>query len=374
MKRYLCKPRQNWQEIVSSIGLTYHTHENGPYWSEGVYYEFNSRQIDELEVATNELHELCIKAAEYVIEKNLWSELGIPKHVIPGILQSWERDDFSLYGRFDLAYDGINPPKLLEYNADTPTALVEAALAQWFWKEEVFASKDQFNSIHENLIAAWKKSPATLIHFAGIDKNLEDHQTISYLVDTAIQAGLETKWLAISEIGYDESARDFVDVAMNKVLGSLFKLYPWEWMFHEDFGQYLNQSKVQFIEPLWKSLLSNKGILPILWKLFPNHPNLLPCYTTPQLLGKNYVRKPILSREGANVSVVKNGITVAENGGEYGEEGFIYQELADIPLFDGFRPIVGSWVINHYACGIGIREDNSLITGNLSRFVPHVFD
>lgn len=373
MKRLLCKPRENWQELVTSQGLTYHTHENGPYWSEGVYYEFTTSQVDQIEAATNELHELCIKAAEHIIEKELWSELNIPHHVVPGILQSWERDDFSLYGRFDLAYDGKNPPKLLEYNADTPTSLIEAAIAQWFWKEDVFPNQDQFNSIHENLIAAWKKSPATLVHFAGIEENLEDHQTISYLVDTAIQAGLDTKWLAMNEIGYDEERADFVDTSMSKVLRTLFKLYPWEWMFDEEFGQYLSTSRVQFIEPLWKSLLSNKAILPILWKLFPNHPNLLPAYRNYEPLGNNYVRKPILSREGANVSIVKNGSLMIQTPGEYGDGDSIYQAIADIPSFNGFRPVIGSWVVNHYACGIGIREDNSLVTGNLSRFVPHIF-
>jgi glutathionylspermidine synthase len=129
----------------------------------------------------------------------------------------------------------------------------------------------------------------------------------------------------------------------------------------------------QFIEPPWKMLLSNKGLLPVLWELFPDHPNLLPAFDTPSpFLGGNYVRKPKLSREGANVRIVEAGVTQEENEGEYGEEGFIYQGLAPIPSFNGNRPVLGAWIVNHEACGLGVREDTRRITGNLSRFIPHL--
>ncbi|MEI9864538.1 MAG: glutathionylspermidine synthase family protein [Limisphaerales bacterium] len=96
------------------------------------------------------------------------------------ILKSWERDDFSLYGRFDLSFDGITPPKLLEYNADTPTALVEGRpFAQWFWLQETHPEADQFNSIHERLIEAWKRWAGKTIHFSGIKEHDEDAMTRS---------------------------------------------------------------------------------------------------------------------------------------------------------------------------------------------------
>jgi glutathionylspermidine synthase len=44
-----------------------------------------------------------------------------------------------------------------------------------------------------------------------------------------------------------------------------------------------------------------------------------------------------------------------------------------VPNFAGNHPVVGSWMVNGYACGIGVREDTKLVTGNTSRFVPHVF-
>lgn len=145
MKRHCCQPRADWVKKVENVGLTYHSHEVGPYWDESVCYELTAAQVDVLEAAANALHFLCIDAAEAVIKNDWWKRLRIPEAAVPGILHSWDRDDFSLYGRFDLSYDGDSPPKLLEYNADTPTALVEAAVAQWYWLEERTAA--QTNSI-----------------------------------------------------------------------------------------------------------------------------------------------------------------------------------------------------------------------------------
>ncbi len=371
MKRVQLNPRPDWREKAEALGFSYHTHESGPYWDESAHYVFSSREIDELEAAANTLHQLCLDAAQVVIDRGWWSRLGLPAHAVPAILDSWNRDDPSLYGRFDLAYDGASAPKLLEYNADTPTALIEAAVVQWYWLQECFPSSDQFNSIHERLIDAWRNIGAGRVHFAAVPDLPEDTQTITYLMDTCQQAGFQTHALAIEALGWDSSTSAFVDQT-DAPISALFKLYPWEWLWQESFAEHIPCAKNLFIEPPWKLLLSNKGLLPILWELNPGHPNLLPAFTTADAsLGGNYARKPLFSREGANVTLVERGATVEENGGDYGAEGFIYQALAPIPNFDGHRPVCGVWIVNHEACGLGLREDTRRITGNLSRFVPH---
>jgi glutathionylspermidine synthase len=377
MKRHGLSPRPGWQAQVEALGFTYHTHDTGTYWDESAYYELSTREVDELEAAANTLHMLCIEAAQAVIDRRWWARLGIPERAVPAILASWERDDPSLYGRFDLAYDGVAPPKLLEYNADTPTALVEASVVQWHWLKERFPAGDQFNSIHERLIEAWRHVGYGKVHFAGVRDLPEDEQTLAYLADTCAQAGFAVTWTAIEELGWDTRANRFVD-QNNAAIEALFKLYPWEWMWHEPFAEYLERAPNVFIEPPWKLLLSNKGLLPVLWELFPDHPNLLPAYETSGPFvdragaWASYVKKPRLSREGANVALVEHGRTVEENGGDYGDEGFVFQALAPIPIFEGGnRPVCGVWVVNHEACGLGIREDTRRITGNLSRFVPH---
>jgi glutathionylspermidine synthase len=372
MQRHHCDPRSAWRQKVEETGLTYHSHESGPYWDESACYEFTAHEIGALEAAAQTLHDLCIEAAGAVIHHGWWDRLAIPAAAVPTILRSWERDDFSLYGRFDLAFDGQGAPKLLEYNADTPTALVEAAVTQWFWLQETRPDADQFNSLHERLIAAWRRCNGTPIHFSCVRDNAEDEQTVLYLRDTCEQAGVATQTILIDDIGWDSSQGTFVDLA-GAPITHCFKLYPWEWFWHEEFAGYLDRAPLRFIEPAWKMLLSNKGLLPILWDLFPNHSNLLPAYDSAAHLGARYVRKPKLSREGANVTWFEGGVAVEETAGDYGEEGYVFQAAADLPDFGGHRAICGVWIVDHEPAGLGIREDTQRITGNLSRFVPHFF-
>ena len=373
MIRHRREPRPGWAERVEHAGLTYHSHAEGPYWDESACYEFSAEEIDRLERAAGALHRLCIDATEQVIARGWWDRLGIPERAVPAILRSWERDDFSLYGRFDLAFDGVGEPKLLEYNADTPTALVEAAVAQWFWLQDTHPDEDQFNSIHERLIEAWRRRGSLggeRVHFAALADHAEDQQTILYLRDTCEQAGFATGSVAIEELGWDAQDDRFVD-QHNRPVTDCFKLYPWEWMWREDFAAHLERDPVRWLEPAWKLPLQSKGLLPVLWELFPGHPNLLPAAFSPEGLGGDFVRKPRFSREGANVAWFEQGRPREENDGGYADQGYVYQALARPPAFDGNHPVFGAWIVDHEPAGLGIREDTRLITGNLSRFVPH---
>ena len=189
-------------------------------------------------------------------------------------------------------YDGCHPPKLLEYNADTPTSLLEAAVVQWYWLEETHPSNDQFNSIHERLIALWKDLapciPSRHVDFCSMD-DAEDWATAVYLEDTARQAGFTSSIFTIDEIGWDGARFVGPD---DRALTSVFKLYPWEWMVREEFGKYLAMANTVWLEPPWKMLLSNKGILPVLWQLYPNHPYLLAASVERPPVGSDWVRKP----------------------------------------------------------------------------------
>lgn len=375
MERIVTPPRFDWQEKVTAHGLNFHTIDGQPYWDETAYYSFSSSEIDELEAATSELHEMCITAAEHVINNKLYSKLLIPPQAVPLIERSWENDEPSIYGRFDLAYDGLSPPKMLEYNADTPTALLEASVIQWFWLKERFPAADQFNSIHEKLIDGWKELKRQFdepLYFGCVQDAPEDLGTLEYLRDTAIQAGIQTELIFMEELGFDSVGARYVDTEDNPI-GGIFKLYPWEWLLNEFFGRYLQQSGVILIEPAWKMILSNKGILPILWELNPRHPNLLEASFDADHFRDNFVSKPLLSREGGNISIHRNG-TVTEYEGTYGGNGSIFQELANIPALAGNYPVIGSWVIYGEPAGIGIREDSQLVTTNASRFVPHLFN
>lgn len=376
MKRIQITPRSNWEEKVEKLGLVFHHTQGRPYWNESAYYSFRMDEILRLEKATNDLQRMCLEAAQHVIDKNRFAELGIPAEAAEVIRWAWEAEPPAIYGRFDLAYDGQSAPKLLEYNADTPTSLLEAGVVQWYWLQERFGKNDQWNSIHERLIAKWRDLAPYVkptLHFAHMD-DLEDGMTVGYLRDTAEQAGIETIALAVEDIGWDKVRRQFVDTN-GSVIRSIFKLYPWEWMVHEDFGRHAlsTYKDVNWIEPIWKMVLSNKGILAILWELFPGHENLLESHLQEPKGLVEYAKKPLLSREGANVTV-KTKTTTIERGGDYGEEGYVFQAIAPIPNFDGSHPVIGSWVIDGESAGAGIRESDELITDNCSRFCPHLIE
>jgi glutathionylspermidine synthase len=382
MRRIVCDERTDWREIAERVGFHFHTLDGLPYWDESAYYGFTLQQIErDLEAPTAELDAMCRELVRRAVaDERMLRALQIPPSAWGLIADSFRRGDPSLYGRFDLSYDGQGPAKLLEYNADTPTSVFETAVFQWMWLEDAITRQiiprnaDQYNSLHDRLIDGWRKiAKDRHVHFAGITESAEDLGTLAYLEDTARQAGLSTTILAIEDIGRTANGQ-FVD-RDERPLEITFKLYPWEWMFRDTFGASLAKAATRWIEPPWKAILSNKGILPLLWEMFPRHPNLLPAYfeNDPQSarLGASYVRKPLYSREGANVKIVVGGVALDADDGPYGAEGFVRQAVASLRRFDDNYPVLGSWIAAGTPCGLSVREDASPITNNTSRFLPH---
>jgi len=382
MQRETRVVRPNWRQRCEEAGFFFNS-MGGTYWDETAAYRFSAAQVDQLEAVTAELHQLCLKTAEEAVRARRFAEFAIPADFHELVAQSWREQAPTLYGRFDFSWDGEGEPKLLEYNADTPTALLEASVVQWHWLEDVKDDRapapslpkdaDQFNSLHEKLVARFQAlGPATgggVLHFSSVKDNEEDLGTVEYLRDCALQGGWDARRIDIEDIGWD--GERFVDLE-EAPIETLFKLYPWEWLAREEFGRHLLAQPARLIEPAWKMLLSNKALLVLLWEMNYGHPNLLPTYFTPQKFGADYVRKPLLSREGANVTIKSRGVVRAQPGG-YGQEGHVYQSVAPLPAFDGRYPVIGSWIVGDAPAGIGIREDDSPITRNSSRFVPHYF-
>ncbi|WP_417793545.1 glutathionylspermidine synthase family protein [Terasakiella pusilla] len=381
MIRISIQERENWQELAKEVGFQFHTIDGEKYWDESACYRFTLEQIEQdIEDPTAELEQMCFQAVDRVVnDESLMEKLAIPQPYWDYVRSSWQNRERNLYGRMDFSYDGKSPAKLLEYNADTPTSLYESAAFQWVWMEQAMKQGlippdcDQFNSIHEQLISAFRAMEIDgTLHMAACQGSLEDEGTVLYLEECATQAHVKTHFIHMEEIGIDADGR-LTDLQDN-VITNLFKLYPWEWMMREEFGEAMPASGVTFIEPAWKTILSNKGILPVLWEMFEGHPNLLPSYFMEDAhkLTGGFAKKPIYSREGAGVSLHENGQTLEEVKGPYGEEGHIVQALHPLPVFEGNHAVIGSWLVASQPSGIGIREDNSAITKDTSRFVPHV--
>jgi glutathionylspermidine synthase len=385
MRRVSIGERPDWRDVAARNGFHFHTLNDSPYWDESHAYAFSLAEIEQdIEAASADLHALSLDFVDTAVEDaRILASLQIPEHAWDVVRASWRRGDPSLYGRLDLSYDGTGPAKLLEYNADTPTALYETGAFQWLWFEDLLArgrlptGTDQFNSVHERLIARFRDLPGDgTLAFAAFADAAEDRGTVAYLEDCARQAGLACRFLDLADIGLDERCR-FVDRRCLPI-SRLFKLYPWEWAFQDTFAAALGRTETRFLEPPWKAVLSNKGLLPHLYAREPKHPNLLPAYFESDparaCLGDSFVRKPLLSREGGNILMFENGALVAQPEGPYGAEGHILQALAPLPSFDGRRPLIGSWIIGDEPAGLCVREGAGPVTTNTALFVPHYIE
>ena len=366
-------PREHWKQRVEESGLLWHGHDGDSYWNEDEHLVFTLSAIEKLEAAANELHGLCLNACEQIITRGWWDKLGIADEVAGKVQESWIAGDFSLYGRFDMAWDGTGQPKLLEYNADTPTSLLEAAVIQWDWLQDCHPASDQLNSLHEALVERWKSLPDPLVHLACVWDMVEDRQTIAYLAETAEQAGKTAHLMDMSEIGYSPEGR-FTD-PNEQVIDRLFKLYPWEWMVKEPFFAEIGAERSRFIEPMWNMMLSNKALLPILWELHPGHPLLLPAVRTREEMNRlgisQWVEKPVYGREGGGITLYEYGTATVKGRGAAESEAMIYQQRAPMFRAGGRHFVWGLWMVDDTCCGLSARGDVSPITGNMSRFHPH---
>ncbi|MEP0175117.1 MAG: glutathionylspermidine synthase family protein [Paraglaciecola sp.] len=385
MLRVNINERSNWRRKAEEYGFKFHTMHGEPYWDESAYYQFTLKQIEQdLETPTEDIHHMCLHVVDKVVnDQALLEKFQIPDTFWEQIRDSWKQQAPSLYSRLDFTYHGTGPAKLYENNADTPTSLYESGFWQWLWLQEqvdagnIAKQADQFNSLQEKLVhrlaAIAKHYDVTHMHFACCQDTDEDRGTVQYLQDCARESGLLNDFVFIEDIGLSECG-SFSDLADNKIQ-TLFKLYPWEFIQREEFGSAIETANVNWLEPIWKTVLSNKALMPMLWKMFPNHPNLLPSYFEDELslaTESKLVKKPIYSREGANVSIIENGETVLQATGPYGEEGFIYQAYSALPQFSDNHTLIGSWLVDDKAAGISVREDKSSITQDMSRYLPHI--
>ncbi|EQL01465.1 hypothetical protein G6O67_005317 [Ophiocordyceps sinensis] len=422
MRRITVEMRPNATRLVQSQGLVYTEAADSPgptdnYWPDDVVYSFTSEEIELLERAGQDVFAMCCEAADHLMDhpEVITGKMGIPAFALKQIRETWDREPpwGSVYGRFDICFGGLDHqdarlrvPKFYEFNADTPTSLVEAASIQWLWLQQTGHGNDQYNSITEELIKAWRRNLTQVekklghrptVHFAvaeGDDVG-EDTMNMTLLLDTCQQAGWPTKTLLVEDIGLGPDGR-FYDKE-NQHIDVVFKLYPWEWMVEQDFAQACFKDMetigrrneageytggTVWIEAPYKMLWSNKAIFAVLWDLFKDDPRskwLLPTYfddEAPASLTK-FARKPIFAREGADIVLQADGQVIQDTKtGEYGKEGYVVQELALLPGFKNDQdvlhyPVVGLWFVDGEPVGIGIREDVTPITTNCSAFAPH---
>ncbi|MCU0326113.1 MAG: glutathionylspermidine synthase family protein [Spirosomaceae bacterium] len=338
--------------------------------------------------ATNQLYEMYVQAAEYVIENNLLEAIGIPKNLHEIIKYSWEQDNhFHLYGRFDLS-GGIDNQaiKLIEFNADTATCIPETAVVQWAaLKANQLDDESQFNTLFESLRENFKRIremnrhlPPTIL-FSTLKDYPEDDTNVRVLMEAAREASFDTEFAYIDEVEFSASEGVYRQNPYNQQyerFGFWFKLIPWEYIADEpDLPEILTQivqnDKAVVLNPAYTLIFQSKAILKILWDLFPNHPLLLETQDKP-LIGKKSVEKVLFGREGANVRILESdGSVLSEADGDYEEYPKVYQEYVEF-LQDEHQNRYQAGVFFAYkACGLGFRRGGYIID-NTAQFVGHL--
>lgn len=378
------------KEFLESIGFYWHTdHDNTSYVADELVLVSNN-EVEAYYEAANELYDMFSQAGQHVIDNNLFHELNIPFNLVELIKNSWENDvHWHLYGRFDFA-GGIDgkPIKLIEFNADTPTSLYETAIIQWaMLKANGMDEAQQFNTVFDALKENFKRLVVLdgdtaafaqyydgwKILFSSIRGNIEDENTTRLLQIAANEAGFNTDFAYVDEVGFNAQEGIF---KADENFEFWFKLIPWENIAIDEgdlallLDEIVREQKAIVLNPAYTLIFQSKAFMKILWDLFPNHPLLLKT-SYESLEGEKQVEKRAFGREGANTIIYdENKQVLASAEGEYGNFKAIYQEYAHLPVDTQGRSYQAGVFFAYEGCGLGFRR-GSLIMENFSKFVGH---
>ena len=378
-------------DYLETLGFVWHTDSDESSYISDTLVIVSEEEANAYYEATNTLYDMYIAAGDYVVQNNLFHEIGIPFNLIDIIKNSWENDvHWHLYGRFDLA-GGIDgkPIKLIEFNADTPTALFETAIIQWaILKQNNLEESHQFNALYEALLdnfkrlvtleedvsAFEKKYEEWLFLFTSIKGNMEEENTVRLLQHIATESGFNTEFAYIDEIEFSPTEGIHYH---DKNYELWFKLLPWEDIALEEpdlamiLTNILQNQKAIILNPAYTLLFQSKGMLKILWDLYPNHPLLLETSFVP-LTNQKQVRKPVFGREGASVSILDaNSKEIESVSGEYDNHKMVYQAYTELPMDKQNHSYQAGIFYAYEACGLGFRKGGKILN-NMSKFVGHV--
>ena len=375
---------------LEELGFSWHTDNDNTKYVSDKLVQISQNEAEAYYKATNEIYDMYVEAAEYVIENDLFFDLGIPFNLVDAIKKSWENDvHWHIYGRFDLA-GGINnlPIKLIEFNADTPTSLFETALLQWaLLKHNNMDENRQFNTVYESIQNNFKRLVTLFddidefeerydgwkILFSSIEGDDEEEATTKLLQQIATDAGFNTGFEYLQNVRFDE---DGIFDSNDNQYEYWFKLYPWEDIAHDEpelattLTDIMQNQKAIILNPAYTLLFQSKGMLKILCDLFPDSPYLLKTSFEP-LGGIQHVEKTVFGREGANTKIVaSNGSILEEIDGPYGNYKKVYQEYVDFPKDENGAKYQAGVFFAYEACGLSFRK-GSEIMDNMSKFVGH---
>jgi len=354
------------------------------------YFRMSETAEQELIRATNELHLMFSHATQAVLQDDaLLAHFNIPKALWPRLRKSWEnRRGQVLTGRFDFCISDRGV-KVYEYNADSASCHMEAGRVQGKWARHygVTEGEDAGAQLADRLMAGWHEMGVDGVLHIMQDNEAEETYHARFIQAAAEAAGIPCKRLkGVAGLSWNEKG-EIIDPEGTPIR-YVWKTWAWETALdqiraeceQDDCHPVLRNAEdshpaprlvdvllrpdIVVFEPFWTLIPSNKAILPVLWKIFPDHPYLLNSQfeLTEAFNQRGYVSKPIAGRCGLNISLFdKNDNVLKETGGKFEAQDQVYQELWKLPQIDGYRTQVCTFTVKGKFAGSCVRVDKSLV-------------
>ncbi len=384
------------------------------YDSEYALYDIaflSQKEVDDIRRATNRIGAIFFKTGQLLrsLPDETLRQLDFSHKVLPFIRHRALPVE-SVISRIDLVQtnEGL---KVLELNSDTPTFEKEVFQVNGIICKE-FGVPNPNDGLAEKVGIAIRKALAEILHrgkvteepkivFTSHESHEEDKYTTLFLMEVA---NVAAKYVPLHKLTIQKGVGLFDDEG-NKIDVLYRQTYPIEHLI-EDVGEevgdpigiqlleLVSSNKLLMINPISAFLLQSKAVQSIIWGMMElDHPYFtdqekmwitqyfLPTYLEEDIFKKKnwkYVKKPSFGREGDTVSVFHGKTKLYEDQHKTYEHSLpVYQKYVDLPTrniktVDGYKEakvLIGSFLINGEASGIGLRAGNQ-ITDNNAYFLP----
>ena len=339
-------------------------------------------------------------------DDELLAELGLPQATWAVVRSSVPSLLPTVLGRFDFAAteQGL---KMLEFNAETPTDVVEG-----FYVNgkvcEFFGATDPNQALTQGLTGAFDRSVAAYrdsgfaverIVFSSVDWHDEDAGTTRYLLE---QSGLDSRFVPLSQLRVFEDRLQVWNGQTHEPVDLMYRLHPLEKMAQEQDAdgyptgrrvlEIAAERRLALINPPAAMLAQSKATQALIWSLYEDGSffspeeqaaiaaHMLPTYFENRFLGSSpYVTKRVYGREGGAVTIFgSDGVAwTRDSECNYWDQPVVYQQYVELPkqtvrtlngLYCG-RIIYGVFLVAGRGSALVARV-GSRITGNMAYFQP----
>lgn len=357
--------------------------------------------VQKIKKATEELHRVFVNATEHVLkDKSLYSKFNINKENWKMIGDNFQRTKNNyFYGRMDIGFNfDFSQIKIFEYNTGLcgdiyDTSEYQNKVFDYFVKQNPNQIKNKsqiINSISsghgllKKVGERWeilsKNCKNKTIYFIYDETDREEKLVLSSIFKGLKTKGIpyklfsDRKCLIKSEKGllYDKITNEKIDI--------LYKTHPWYSIYRNlknlkegkkargDFYEFFLNKKTKIVEPMWKTVMGNKALLPYVYSLHKDCKYLIPSSFDPfdECFGDDeyIIEKGLMGRGSMMTKKVKRSEITKKN------PNVIYQKIFKENYVDNNYYIMGSWIVGDKFSGMFVKQSNTMINEYSCNVIP----